>query len=119
MQFINYPFKIDKNGRTATTNVEDHIHQLIEQVLFTSVGERVNRPNFGTGINQLVFSPSSNELATATQFLIQGALQQWLGDLIRVEQVRAQSEESTLQITVQYVITQNQQRRTQVFAKEV
>jgi Bacteriophage baseplate protein W len=119
MQFVNYPFKIDKNGRTATINEEDHVLQLIEQVLFTSLSERLNRPTFGTGINQLVFSPNSNELATATQFLIQGALQQWLGDLIRVESVRTESEESSLHITVQYVITQNQQRRTQTFLKEI
>src|SRR5215212_3512268 len=115
MQFI-YPFKIDKNGRTATTaNEEDHIRQLIEQVLFTSLGERVNRPNFGTGINQLVFAPNSDELATATQFLIQAALQQWLGDLIRVELVKTESEGSTLRISVQYVITRSQQRRIQNF----
>jgi Baseplate wedge protein gp25 len=60
---------------------------MIEQILFTDLGERVNRPTFGSGINQLVFAPNSNELAAATQLLVQGALQQWLADLIHVESV--------------------------------
>ena len=73
MQY-NYPFRIDERGRTATVSEELHIRQLIEQVLFTAQGERVNRPNFGSGINELVFAPNNDELATATQFLVQGAL---------------------------------------------
>lgn len=116
MQY-NYPFKIDKTGRTAKASDSDHIEQLIEQVLFTSLGERVNRPTFGTGINQLVFAPLSDELATATQVLIQGALQQWLGDLIVVNSVEVQAEDSTLQITVNYTIKGAQQSQTSTFTK--
>jgi uncharacterized protein len=76
---LDYPFRIDSRGRTAQATDADHIRDLIEQVLFTGPGERVNRPSFGSGLLQLVFMPTSDELATATQFLIQGALQQWLG----------------------------------------
>ena len=83
---INYPWQTDRRGRTAQADSDDaHIRQLIEQVLFTAPGERVNRPSFGSGLMQLVFAPNSPELATATKFLVQGALQQWLGDLIQVE----------------------------------
>jgi len=117
---FNYPFRINQNGRIATTvGDEDHIRQLIEQVLFTVQGERVNRPTFGTNINQLVFALNSNELAAATQFLVQGALQQWLGDLIKVESVKTESEESTLRVLVEYSIRRNQERRTQTFSREI
>lgn len=118
MQF-NYPFCIDERGRTATVSEEEHIRQLVEQVLFTALGERVNRPTFGSGINQLVFAPNSEELATATQFLVQGALQQWLGNLIHVESVEARSEESTLQVSVRYVINRNGQRQVANFNREI
>lgn len=118
MQF-NYPFKIDRNGVTASVDEEKHIKHLIEQVLFTAIGERVNRPNFGSGINQLAFAPNSNELATATQFLVQGALQQWLGDIIVVESVEVKSEESTLFVTIQYTIRKNQQRHIVTFSREI
>ncbi len=116
MQF-KYPFQADTRGRTAITDEEDHIRQLIEQVLFTSLGERVNRPTFGSNINQLVFAPNSEELAAATQLLVQGALQQWLGTLIMVKSVNVQNSDSTLTVTVQYIIRRNQQPRETTFTR--
>jgi phage baseplate assembly protein W len=116
---VDFPFHFDGRGRTSATDAEDHIRDLIEQVLFTSPGERLNRPTFGSGLMQLVFMPNSAELATATQFLVQGTLQQWLGDLIQVEAVQVESEESTLRIAVQYVIRRTQQRLVAQFAREV
>jgi phage baseplate assembly protein W len=119
---IDYPFHIDSRGRTATADPDEHIRDLIEQVLFTTPGERANRPTFGCGLNQLVFAPNSDELAAATQFLVQGALQQWLGDLIQVEAVQVISQDSTLEVTVQYVVraaSSSQRRQTAQFQREV
>jgi len=116
---IAFPFRIDGRGRTADVNDDSHIREMIEQVLFTSLGERVNRPEFGTGLMQLVFAPNSPELATSVEFMVQGALQRWMGELIQVEAVSAQSEDSTLSVTVQYVIRRNQQRREAQFEREV
>jgi uncharacterized protein len=107
---IDYPFHFDGNGRTKEASEEKHIRDLIEELLFTAPGERVNRPGFGSGLNQLVFAPNSEELATATQFLVQGALQQWLGDRIQIEAVSIESLESKLTVIVQYLIKRNQQR---------
>ena len=116
---IDYPLRVDGRGRTATTGEDDHVRDLVEQVLFTSPGERVNRPTLGTNLMQLVFAPNSEELATATQFLVQGALQQWLGEVIRVEAVEVRSVDSTLEVTVQYLIRRNQQRQVSRFAREL
>jgi phage baseplate assembly protein W len=116
---IDYPYHFDGSGRTAQANDENHIRDLIEQVLFTSPGERVNRPDFGCGLMQLIFAPNSDELATATQYLVQGALQRWLGELIKVEEVEVTSEESTIQVTVKYIIRQTQERKVAGFAREV
>jgi len=117
--FVDYPFHIDSRGRSAITGVDDHIRDLIEQVLFTSPGERVNRPTFGSGVLQLVFGPNSDVLAAATQFTVQGALQQWLGDLILVEAVDVQSVDATLSISVQYVVRRTQQRSLAQFQRSV
>jgi uncharacterized protein len=114
---LDFPYHFDGRGHTAMTTPDDHIRDLIEQVLFTAPGERVNRPEFGTGLLQLVFAPNSDELATATQFLVQGALQQWLGDLIQVEAVQVESEESTLRVVVQYVVRRTQQRQVAHFVQ--
>jgi uncharacterized protein len=116
---IDYPFQVDVRGRTADVDAGGHVRDLIEQVLFTAPGERVNRPTFGSGLAQLVFGPTSEELATATQFLVQGALQQWLGELIQVEAVDVQSEDATLQVTVRYSVRRTQQRQVARFSREV
>ena len=114
---IDYPFHIDGRGRTATTDADDHIRDLIEQVLFTSPGERVNRPTFGTGLMQLVFAPNSEELATATQFIVQGALQQWLSELIQVQGVRIESDDAALHVTVEYQVRRTQERQSAQFVR--
>jgi len=116
---FSYPLKIDGFGRTATTaSEEQHVRQLVEQVLFTALGERINRPDFGSGINQLVFGPNSREIAAATQLLVQGALQTWLGSMILVEFVDIRAHESILEVTVQYRLKSGKQQNVK-FSKEV
>lgn len=99
---INFPYQIRVNGRTDTTDRNDHIRDMIKQVLFTSPGERVNRPTFGCGLNQLVFEPNSFELVSTLQFLVKGALQEWLSDLIDVEEVTIEVLDALLQVHIQY-----------------
>ena len=101
-QYLDYPFRIDGRGRSATTDGDDHIRDMIRQVLFTGPGERVNRPDFGCGLLQMVFEPNGEALAAATQFMVQGALQRWLGDLIRVDEVEISAEEEKLMVQVVY-----------------
>ena len=100
--FLDFPFHVDGRGRSAETAEDDHIRDMIFQVLFTNPGERVNRADFGCGVKQLVFMPNSDALATATQFLVQGALQRWLDAVIRVESVEVEAVESELRVTVVY-----------------
>jgi phage baseplate assembly protein W len=114
---IGYPFRVDGGGRTAAEGDQNHIRHLIEQVLFTAPGERVNRPDFGSGLMQLVFGAPNDEMIAATQFLIQGSLQQWLGDLIQVEAVEVRSQEGNLYITVQYVVRRSQERQVARFER--
>ena len=116
---IAFPYSSAFDGRTATAELEAHIYQMIEQLLFTSPGERVNRPTFGSGVMQLIFAPNSQELASATEHMIQSAIQQYLGDLIRPEAVTVTSEDATLTILVQYVIQRTQQRQIAQFEREV
>ena len=116
---LDYPYRIDGRGRTAETGDDEHIRDLIEQLLFTMPGERVNRPDFGCGLMQLVFQPNSTELAAAMQFTISAALQQWLGDRITVQSLAVESVDSTLRVTVQYLITRSQQQRVAQFSRGV
>jgi phage baseplate assembly protein W len=115
--YVDFPYRFDARGRTAETDTSDHIRDMIEQVLFTAPGERVNRPDFGCGLQRLVFAPNSDELAAASQFLVQGALQQWLGDLIELNDVEVLSEDARLYISIKYTERRSQEQRTVQFAR--
>ena len=117
---VQFPYSFDPRGRTADSDLENnpqnrHIRDLIEQVLFTAPGERVNRPDFGCGLLQLVFAPNSAELATATQYLVQGALQNTLGDLISLNAVSVSAADSVLNVVVQYTVRGTQQQQVAQF----
>jgi uncharacterized protein len=113
---LNYPYQFDGRGRTAeAASLDDYVRQLIEQVLFTSPGERVNLPDFGSGLLQLIFAPNSVELAAATQFSVQGALQKWLSGYIRVVSVQAQAEDAVLTVTVAYSLLNTDVTQVQTF----
>lgn len=114
---IEYPFQFDGRGRTAATGDSDHIRDMIEQLLFTNPGERVNQPDLGSGLLQMVFVPNSSELAAALQLTIQAALQRFLGDLINLQQVQVTAQDATLTVVVKYILNSTQQAFTQTFVK--
>jgi Bacteriophage baseplate protein W len=102
MAYVDFPFQFDGKGRTRTTNRDEYIRDLIRQVLFTSPGERVNRPDFGCGLLRLVFTPNSEALQAATQFEVETALQRWLAEVITVNEVTVGGGDGQLDITVVY-----------------
>ncbi|NKJ22299.1 GPW/gp25 family protein [Dyella sp. SG609] len=101
---IDFPFAFDRRGRTALTDDDDHVRDMIEQLLFTRPGERVNRPDFGSGLLQMVFAPNSPEIAAALQFTLQAALQRYLGDVINVGSLEVTSDDATLQVDLSYTV---------------
>ena len=100
--YLNFPYQFDGRGRSMEAALQDYISQLVEQVLFTSPGERVNLPDFGSGLLQLPFAPNSVEMAAATQFSVQAALQKWLGSYVKVQSVVATAQDAVLTVTVTY-----------------
>lgn len=136
MKNIDFPYNIDNRGRTAIledddirdfnrwgrqaiTGYEKHIIDMIEQLLFTTPGERVNRPDFGSGLLSLIFSPNSPELAAAMQALMQAAIERWLGDLIDIQTLDVTSEDSTLRITLQYLLRLTDEQSTAIFERHI
>lgn len=103
------PYRFDHRGRTAEGDDARYVRDMIEAVLFTAPGERVMRPDFGSGVAQLVFAPNSPELAGATQMLVQGALTQWLSDWISVREVRVQADDAALRVSVAYSLRGREQ----------
>jgi phage baseplate assembly protein W len=117
MKNLDFPLRFDGRGRTATADDEKHIRDLIEQVLFTSPGERLNRPTFGSGLLRLVFEPGGAALAATAQLNVQGALQQWLGELIQVQDVQVISEDASVDVSVRYILRRTQEARVASFVR--
>jgi len=116
---VDYPYHVDGRGRTALTDESDHVRDLIEQVLFTAPGERVNRPDFGSGLLQLVFAPNSDALGGAVEASVQAALQRWLGDRVAIEAVDVSTEDAALAVTVRYLVRRTQERVVAEFTRTV
>ena len=85
--------------------------QLIKQVLFTAPGERINRPDFGCGIRQMVFAPNSRVTAGLVKVTIFQALDRWLAGVIRVQDVQVDALDERLEIRIAYLLLSNQEQR--------
>ena len=112
---VFFPYQFDGRGRTREASLEEYIKQLVEQVLFTSPGERVNLPDFGSGLLQLPFAPNSLEMAAATQFAVQAALQKWLSNYVKVQSVVASAQNEELTVTVSYSTLNTDVTQVQTF----
>ncbi len=110
---IHYPFAIDHGlGSLAEENdYAEHVEQLIKQLLFTSPGERINRPDFGCGLRRMVFAPNNTASASLTQVTIYQALTTWLGSLITVEEVKVNALNEKLEVGIVYILKARQERR--------
>lgn len=117
MDNIDFPFHFDNRGRTAQADYHRHIRNMIELFLFTNAGERVNRPDFGSGLLQLVFAPNSPELASTLQFTVQAGLQRWLGDVIEILALDVNSQDSTLRVNLQYLVRRTGEQRQESFER--
>lgn len=114
---IAYPFSIGQEGAVGLADDDGHILQMIEQVLFTNPGERVNRPDFGCGLYALVFEPMSSEMVAVTQALVRANLLKWLGDLIHIEELLVEARDSRLTISIDYAVLRTGERRTETIVR--
>ena len=116
---IDFPFHLDSRGQTALTDDDNHIRDMIEQLIFTNAGERVNRPTFGSGLLQLIFAANSPELAATVQFTLQAAIQQWLGDVIDIQDLEVEASDSSLKIDLTYVVRRTNQQQTVILTRNI
>ena len=112
---LDFPWVIDGRGRTVAIDRDGHVRDLIEQVLFTAPGERVMRPDFGSGLLAMVFEPGGPEVAATAQYLVQGSLERELSDVIVLEAVEVNAVDSALVVTVSYVVRRTQAHEVATF----
>jgi phage baseplate assembly protein W len=99
---IAFPYRLAPSGRTATNEGDRHVVDMLYQLLFTSPGERVNRPDFGCGLLDLAFEPAAVTLATGLTAVITASVQQWLGDVVEIGRVDVEASDNELSVTLGY-----------------
>ena len=103
-----YPVRIDAGARQAArAGYEDHVLQMVKQVLLTSPGERADLPEFGCGLRALIFAGNSDALSATAQILVLQALTRWLADHLTVIAVEVlppstRADDSALIVRVEY-----------------
>ncbi|HET6214799.1 MAG TPA: GPW/gp25 family protein [Micromonosporaceae bacterium] len=102
MTYIAFPFTVDGRGRTGEAGLARHVADLVEAVLFTAPGERVNRPDFGSGLGQLLFAPVDESVVSATELHARSGLQRWLGEAIEIEDLSVELDDAAVRVTVRY-----------------
>ena len=118
--YLDLSYRADGTGRTATTEAAARrVRNLIEAVLFTAPGERLNRPDFGSGIHEMLFDGNSEALATAADFLIRAAVHRHLAELVTIEALSVQRTGGELRVTLVYVVTGEDERRSDSFVRGV
>ncbi|MYM90999.1 hypothetical protein GTP81_08720 [Rugamonas sp. FT107W] len=116
---IAFPYQIGADGRSLASTDAAHVRDMMEMLLFTNPGERVMRPEFGSGLLQSIFAPNSAELAATLQLTVQAALTQWLGDLIELRGVEVLSDDATLRVTVRYMLRPTGEIVTENFSRSL
>lgn len=113
MKSIRYPVSIHKGMRRVAQEPDyaEYVEQLIRQVLLTSPGERINRPDFGCGLRQMVFAPLYEITGSLTKVMVLEALERWLGDVISVEDVGVTTGDEILEVRIAYVLRSRRERR--------
>lgn len=116
---IDFPFHIDGRGRSADADYAHHVRDMIEQLVFTNPGERVNRPDFGSGLLQLLFAANSPELAATVQFTLQAALQRWLQDVIEVRSLQVAADDAAVTVQVSYLLLRTREELAASFTRAI
>ncbi len=111
MASFGFPFAVNPGGRIAASGGDAAIRGKIIQVLFTAPGERVNLPEFGCGLFNLVFEPNDAVLAAAMEFTVGQALTRWLGAEIIVDAVNAEAVDENALIEIVYTKKQDLSRQ--------
>jgi phage baseplate assembly protein W len=111
-----FPVSI-KNEKIASSEGEDSIKESIMIILGTAKGERVMRPDFGCGIQELVFAPNNTSTATLIGVYVKEALLKWEPriEVMNISAVSDEEEGNRLNINIEYMVRTTNTRRNIVY----
>jgi phage baseplate assembly protein W len=103
-QGLAFPLRLGPGNHLAVVTLENDVRCMIEQILLTAPGERVNRPTFGVGIYAYVFEPNSPLLAAQLRTALEENVYEHLGKNVRIVALDVTSDDDQLHILIQFTI---------------
>lgn len=101
---LSFGFHVDDHRDAATSSDDLLVREQLEQLLLTIPGERVDRPDFGCGIQLLVFEAATAETAAATEYVVRASLAKFMADVVDVEGVRVRTGDAELIVEILYTV---------------
>lgn len=115
---LSFPFHVGTDGRTAQVNaLDEHVKDELIQLLLTSQGERLFLPEFGAGLNRLVFEPAGEAMRGMTKAMVTQAISKWLGERITLEALAIEIEESKIEVEIKYRIAGSEDSKVMRFQR--
>jgi len=114
---LHFPFQLGDLGTPRSAGHAQVLRQQLEQLLFTLPGERVNRPRFGCGVQRLVFGPATPESAGLAEYVIKVNVNQFMGEVIRLDAVKVTAEDATLFVDLLYTVIETGEERAETFRR--
>lgn len=116
---VTFPYLFENNRPAGSVEDAAHVRQMLELLLFTMPGERVNRPDYGCGIQRMVFAPQNTEVVATLRTLIEAEIQRWLGDVLSLRNLQVTGEDATLQVVLTYQLASDGSVRQERFKRSV
>jgi phage baseplate assembly protein W len=112
-----FPLRLNTRNAISLVTGNNEIEQAIRIILGTIPGERVMRPEFGCRAWELVFAPNNAATQALLEYYVRQALEFW-EPRIALQQVvveTRQDQETTLFVTIDYVIKATHDPRSIVY----
>jgi len=114
---LRFPVSVNLNGGVSSSQLEENIRQCIFIILGTAPGERINRPDFGCRIHDLMFAPNNPITSAMAEVFCEEAIYKYEP---RIDKVICRAgpnpdEPNRLDVRLEYVIAGKNDRRNLVF----
>tara|TARA_B110000114_G_scaffold16265_1_gene15750 strand:+ start:27 stop:455 length:429 start_codon:yes stop_codon:yes gene_type:complete len=105
---ITLPLQFGENTFEQSFQTKDQIKSNIKNLLLTKRGERILQPQFGSGLQSLLFEPNVDDLEGRIEDTINDSLKQWLpyvtADEIDIESTDELRDNNKINVSIKFKI---------------
>ena len=114
---LRFPVSVNLNGGVSSSQLEENVRQSIFIILGTAPGERINRPQFGCQIHDLMFAPNNPSTSARAEIYCEEAIYKFEPRIENVicRALTSRDEPNRLDVRIEYMIAGKNDKRNMVF----